>query len=72
MDTNKKYHKKINISNLKINEIARLEDMIIILGYASYDYKFNHYGAYNVELIISNPLLHRDLKIIRKTKYSKK
>ena len=67
----KKYHKKISLDSLKIGEVARLEEVIKRLGYISTDYKFNHYGAHNIELIVTNQELHRDMKTIRRTKYHK-
>jgi hypothetical protein len=67
-----KYHKRVDLENLKISEITRLEELIKKLGYDSNDYKLNHYGSHSVELIVTNQELHRDLKTIRRTKYSKK
>ena len=67
----KNYHKRINLDQLKLNDIARLEELIKRLGYSSTDYKFNHYGTHNIELIVTNQELHRDMKTIRRTKYHK-
>ena len=68
---NIEYRKRISLHQLKVNEIARLEELIKKLGYTSTDYKFNHFGAHDVELIVINQDLHRDMKIIRRTKYKK-
>ena len=65
------YQKQINLDLLRLKEIAVLEKLINKLGYKNVtDYKFNHYN-HKVELIIINRDLHRDLKIIRRTKYTK-
>ena len=65
------YQKQINLDLLKVKDIAALEKLINRLGYKNVtDYKFNHYN-HKVELIIINRDLHRDLKIIRRTKYTK-
>ncbi len=65
------YQKQINLDLLKVKDIAALEKLINSLGYKNVtDYKFNHYN-HKVELIIINRDLHRDLKIIRITKYTK-
>ena len=65
------YQKQINLDLLRLKEIVVLEKLINKLGYKNVtDYKFNHYN-HKVELIIINRDLHRDLKIIRRTKYTK-
>ena len=65
------YQKQINRDLLRLKEIVVLEKLINKLGYKNVtDYKFNHYN-HKVELIIINRDLHRDLKIIRRTKYTK-
>ena len=65
------YQKQINLDLLRLKEIVVLEKLINRLGYKNVtDYKFNHYN-HKVELIIINRDLHRDLKIIRRTKYTK-
>ena len=65
------YQKQINLDLLKVKDIIALEKLINRLGYKNVtDYKFNHYN-HKVELIIINRDLHRDLKIIRRTKYTK-
>lgn len=65
------YQKQINLDLLKVKDIVALEKLINRLGYKNVtDYKFNHYN-HKVELIIINRDLHRDLKIIRRTKYTK-
>ena len=65
------YQKQINLDLLRLKEIVLLEKLINKLGYKNVtDYKFNHYN-HKVELIIINRDLHRDLKIIRRTKYTK-
>ena len=65
------YQKQINLDLLKVKDITALEKLINRLGYKNVtDYKFNHYN-HKVELIIINRDLHRDLKIIRRTKYTK-
>ena len=65
------YQKQINLDLLKVKDIAALEKLINRLGYKNVtDYKFNHYN-HKVELIIINRDLHQDLKIIRRTKYTK-
>lgn len=65
------YHKRISLHHLKINDITRLEKIILKLGYDKDDFRFNHFGTHDIELIISNQELHRDLKTIRRTKYQK-
>ena len=65
------YQNQINLDLLRLKEIVVLEKLINKLGYKNVtDYKFNHYN-HKVELIIINRDLHRDLKIIRRTKYTK-
>lgn len=65
------YRKRISLHYLKVNEIARLEELIKKLGYANTDYRFNYFGTHDIELIVINQDLHRDMKIIRRTKYKK-
>lgn len=65
------YQKQINLDLLKVKDITALEKIINSLGYKNVtDYKFNYYN-HKVELIIINRDLHRELKIIRRTKYTK-
>ena len=65
------YQKQINLDLLRLKEIAVLEKLINKLGYKNIsDYKINYYN-HNTELIVINRDLHRDLKIIRRTKYTK-
>ena len=65
------YQKQINLDLLRLKEIAVLEKLINKLGYKNIsDYKINYYN-HTAELIVINRDLHRDLKIIRRTKYTK-
>lgn len=65
------YQKQINLDLLKLKDIVVLEKLINKLGYKNiFDYKINYYN-HMVELIIINKELHRDLKVVRKTKYTK-
>ena len=65
------YQKQINLDLLRLKEIAVLEKLINRLGYKNIsDYKINYYN-HTAELIVINRDLHRDLKIIRRTKYTK-
>ena len=65
------YQKQINLDLLRLKEIAVLEKLINKLGYKNIsDYKINYYN-HTAELIGINRDLHRDLKIIRRTKYTK-
>ena len=65
------YQKQINLDLLRLKEIAFLEKLINKLGYKNIsDYKINYYN-HTAELIVINRDLHRDLKIIRRTKYTK-
>ena len=65
------YQKHINLDLLRLKEIAVLEKLINKLGYKNIsDYKINYYN-HTAELIVINRDLHRDLKIIRRTKYTK-
>ena len=65
------YQKQINLDLLRLKEIAVLEKLINKLGYKNIsDYKINSYN-HTAELIVINRDLHRDLKIIRRTKYTK-
>ena len=66
----KKYHKRINISDLSESETRRLIKLIHLMSYGTQDYKINYYGT-DKEMIITNRDLHKDLKIIRKTSYHK-
>jgi len=65
------YQKQINLDLLRLKEIVVLEKLINKLGYKNIsDYKINYYN-HTAELIVINRDLHRDLKIIRRTKYTK-
>ena len=65
------YQKQINLDLLRLKEIAVLEKLINKLGYKNIsDYKINYYN-HTAELIVINRDLHRDLKIIRRTEYTK-
>ena len=68
----KAYHKRIGLVGLKHGrkDLLSLENIILRLNYTSKDYKINHYGD-EAELIITNQNLHRDLKTIRRTMYTK-
>ena len=69
------YQKQINLDLLRLKEIVVLEKLINKLGYKNIsDYKINYYNhtaELIAELIVINRDLHRDLKIIRRTKYTK-
>ena len=71
------YQKQINLDLLRLKEIVVLEKLINKLGYKNIsDYKINYYNhiaelKLTAELIVINRDLHRDLKIIRRTKYTK-
>lgn len=65
------YIKIINLDLLCKKDIDQLEETFKIIGYLNNsDYKFNWYNT-KVELVITNKSLHKLLKIIRKTKYTK-
>ena len=65
------YQKQINLDLLRLQEIVVLEKLINKLGYKNIsDYKINYYN-HTAELIVINRDLNRDLKIIRRTKYTK-
>lgn len=72
MSEKKTYHKRIGLNGLKHigKDLLRLENIILKLGYTTSDYKINHYGS-DIEIILTNQDLHRDLKTIRRTIYNK-
>ena len=65
------YVKSINISMLKESDIAILKDSIDKMGFSEADYRIVEFGSSGREMKILSPFLHRALKVIRKTEYTK-
>jgi hypothetical protein len=65
------YIKTINLSGLSKSDIAILKDSVAKMGFSEKDYRIVEFGSDGVEMKITSPFLHRILKIIRKTEYTK-
>jgi len=68
----KPYHKVVKLQSLKHGnkDIARLEKIILRLGYNHTHFRINYFSD-SAELIIMHQDLNRDLKTIRRTTYYK-
>jgi hypothetical protein len=65
------YIKTLDLSLLKDSDIAILKESIGKMGFSANDYRIVEFGSHGVEMKISSPFLHRALKVIRKTIYTK-
>lgn len=66
------YVKTIDLSMLRGSDMAILKDSIDKMGFSNKDYRIVEYGSDGVELKIMSPFLHRILKVMRKTQYTKR
>ena len=66
------YMKTVNLSMLSDSDIAILKDTLDRMEFSNSDYRIVEYGSNGKEMKIMSPFLHRTLKVIRKTTYSKK
>ena len=63
--------KTISLTALKDSDRYILEEAIHKLGFTASDYRVVEYGSYESEMKIFSPFLHRFLKVIRKSTYTK-
>ena len=61
----------LRLGDLDEDDITHLEGLIHRLGYSNKDYRINHFSN-KCGMIVSNRNLHRDMKVIRKTKIRQK
>lgn len=65
------YRKRIGLDNLKKGELTQLRRVCRLIGYTeNEDFRINYFNE-SKEMIILNKEMHRDMRTIRKTTYSK-